>query len=392
MEPGLNPYTPGSGRRPPALTGRDQVTEAFDLVVARSKLGQTDRGIILTGLRGVGKTALLNHLRNDIAAPKDWVTMTLEGQSNTTGSAAVRRQLGRELLTAVRRFSHRRRAEAVLERLQQVIGSFTISIGPVEVRRDAPLPDRASSGHLEIDLPELIEDVTEILREQHTALAIFIDELQDLDKELLSALLTVQHMANQRELPFFLIGAGLPNLPAVLSSARSYAERLFNYVTIGPLTAPAAAAALSEPATRYGATYAPDALTYLVDASGGYPYFLQTFGQTIWNLAPDKTFTPRDAHAAVDDGWTQLDMGFFPSRWERATPAERQYLKAMATTPGTTTPTSAIATTLQTTTQALSVPRQRLINKGLIYAPEHGYVAFTVPGMANYLQRQEHNA
>lgn len=193
---------------------------------------------MFTGLRGVGKTSLLNYLRIQIADRHEWVTIALEGQTSPTGVAAVRRQLGRELLVAVRRFSHRRKIEHVLDRLQQVIGSFTVSVGPVEISRDAPdprtLPGRAGSGYLEIDLPELVEDVTEVLRDQRTALAIFIDELQDLDPDLMSALITVQHMANQRELPFFLIGAGLPNLPAVLSTARSYAERRFDYTPSAP--------------------------------------------------------------------------------------------------------------------------------------------------------------
>lgn len=391
MEQGLNPYTPGSGRRPPSLAGRDRQIEAFDLIVARSKLGRTDRGTVFTGLRGVGKTSLLNYLRIQIADRHEWVTIALEGQSSPTGAAAVRRQLGRELLVAVRRFSHRRKIGFVLDRLQQVIGSFTVSVGPVEISRDAPstLPDRAGSGHLEIDLPELVEDVTEVLRDQRTALAIFIDEFQDLDNELMSALITVQHMANQRELPFFLIGAGLPNLPAVLSTARSYAERLFDYTTIGPLPAADAARALAEPAEKFGARYESDALTHLVDASGGYPYFLQTFGQAIWNLAPDSQFTRRDAEAAVAEGWQQLDMGFFPSRWKRATAAERQYLHAMATLGGSTPSTGDIAGALHSTQKALSVPRGRLIEKGLIYAPEHGHVAFTVPGMSEFLQRQD---
>ena len=396
MEQGLNPYTPGSGRRPPALTGRDRQIAAFDLIVARSKLGRTDRGIVFTGLRGVGKTSLLNYLRVQIADRHEWVTIALEGQTSPTGAAAVRRQLGRELLVAVRRFSHRRKIEHVLDRLQQVIGSFTVSVGPVEISREAPeirtLPGRAGSGYLEIDLSELVEDVTEVLRDQRSALAIFVDELQDLDPDLMSALITVQHMANQRELPFFLIGAGLPNLPAILSTARSYAERLFDYTTIGPLPAVDAARALTEPAERFGAGYEPDALTHLVDASGGYPYFLQTFGQAIWNLAPDNQFTRRDAEAAVAEGWQRLDMGFFPSRWKRATAAEREYLHTMATLGGSTPSTGDIAHSLHSTQKALSVPRGRLIDKGLIYSPEHGHVAFTVPGMSEFLQRQDPSA
>lgn len=351
---------------------------------------------MLYGLRGAGKTALLNYLRNAIAEPADWVTISLEAQTTAAGATAVRRQLGRELLTAIRRFSHRRRVTHVLDNLQQVIGSFTVSVGPVAVSREAlpANPDRAGTGTLEIDLPELVEDVCTVLRRENSALAIFIDELQDLDVELMTALLTVQHMANQRELPFFLIGAGLPNLPSALSSARSYAERLFTYTTVGPLNRDDAAQALTEPAERFGGQYLPEALSLLVDVSDGYPYFLQTFGQAIWNLAPEREFTQADAAAAIIEGWEQLDAGFFPSRWERATPSERAYLHAMAelaTGPDSAPTTADIVAALGSTQKATSVVRSQLIDKGLIYSPEHGHVAFTVPGMADFLHRQDPN-
>ncbi len=398
----LNPYTPGSGRRPPALTGRQPIIDGFDLVVARSKQGHTDRGLMLSGLRGVGKTALLNYLRMVVAEPADWVTISLEASATRSGAASVRHQLGRELLSAVRRFSRRRRAAHVLADLQEVIGSFTVSVGPVSLSRDAPATnsDRAGTGTLEIDLPELIEDVCTLLQAERSALAIFIDEMQDLDSELLSALVSVQHMANQRELPFFLIGAGLPNLPAVLASARSYAERLFTYATIGPLSPADAAEALREPVQRLGADYTTEALSQVVDVSQGYPYFLQTFGACIWNLAPATPFTLTDAQLAITEGWQQMDAGFFPSRWERATPTERAYLHAMATlttpahpaAPGAGTAhvaTGDIAAALGASQKATSVARGQLIDKGLIYSPEYGHVAFTVPGMAQYLTRQD---
>ena len=206
----------------------------------------------------------------------------------------------------------------------------------------------------------------------------------------MTALLTVQHMANQRELPFFLIGAGLPNLPGALSGARSYAERLFTYTTIGPLNRDDAAVALTEPAERFGARYSTDALSLLVDISDGYPYFLQTFGQAIWNLAPDREFTMADAEAAIVEGQDELDAGFFPSRWERATPAERAYLHAMTgLAAGPDTATADIVAALGSTQKATSVVRSQLIDKGLIYSPEHGRVAFTVPGMADFLHRQD---
>jgi hypothetical protein len=216
---------------------------------------------------------------------------------------------------------------------------------------------------------------------------VFIDEMQDLDPETMGALLAAQHTANQREWPFFVIAAGLPDLPRVLTETRSYAERLFNYRRIGTLAATDAAQALREPAERLGAEYATDALTTLLEAAGGYPYFLQEYGQAAWNLAADRLIDRSDAIAAVQYGTEQLDAGFFRSRWQRATRSERRMLLAMAADGEGPCSTALVAERMGLQTSSVGPYRAALISKGLVYSPEHGQIAFTVPGMAGYVER-----
>ena len=387
MDPALNPYSPGSGRRPPALVGRQNQLVAFDTVIARTGNRLLNRGIVLSGLRGVGKTVLLNELRAN-ADRHGWFTVAVEANASETGGEILRAKLGRELLTAARRYN-KPGVRAKVKSAFGTIGSFTASIGVAGVSIGIePQSGRADTGQLELDLEEMVEDVATALAADGKGFAIFIDEMQDVDSELLGALLTVQHVAGQREWPFYLIGAGLPNLPAILASARSYAERLFDHHLIGPLDTAAAAAALTEPVEKMGATFADDAVGALVGATNGYPYFLQEFGDAIWNLADEKRFTLADAQAAIERGTDQLDRGFYPSRWGRTTPAERRYLTAMADDGDEGSNTGEIARRLGLRQTSLGPTRAQLIAKGLIYAPDRGQVAYTVPGMADFIHRQ----
>lgn len=387
MESELNPYAPGSGLRPPAMTGRAAEINAFDLLVARSKRHLHGRGMVLTGLRGVGKTVLLNSLRAH-AERMGWFTIGIEGMTGKTGPAVVREKLARELLMASRKLVRRSTATRVKEAVQ-TISSFSATIGVTGAGFGFETAQgRADSGAIEIDLEEMVEDLALALKDERSAFGLFLDEMQDIDDELLAALIAVQHQAGQREWPFYIIGAGLPNLPAVLSEARSYAERLFDYRRIGPLAEAAARQALEEPALKYGARFAPDAMDQLASAAGGYPYFIQEYGKAIWDLAPTTPFTRTDAELAIETGRSQLDSGFFPARWERATRSERSYLRAMAEDGGKASSTKSVADRLKSTHQSMGPARAGLIAKGLIYAPEHGLVAFTVPGMAEFIVRQ----
>lgn len=387
----MNPYTPGSGLAPPALVGRDDELNAFEqlCIRARQETPTVGRPLILSGYRGVGKTVLLNRLRT-MADQNGWLTIGLEAQTTTTGRAGIRTQLGRELTAAIRRFSIKNRIGNAADQLFALVGDFSISIANIEVARSQPDTTirRAASGSLDIDVQELVDDISDEVTERHRGFAIFIDEMQDLDDELLAALITAQHRSQQRTAPFYLIGAGLPSLPSALTASRSYAERLFNYRRIGPLNHDKAAQALVDPAQRMGASYEPDALELLINASNGYPYFLQEYGAAIWDLAETTTLTTDDAKAAIEIGRAQLDAGFYPGRWDRATPAERRYMEAMANSGELEPTTRMIADLLATTPSSLSALREELIKKGLVYSPERGRVAFTVPGMTEFIQRQ----
>lgn len=384
----LNPYSPGSGLAPPHLVGRQDEIDAFDLLVARTRGGRHSRSLVLHGLRGVGKTVLLNQFR-DQADRADWLIVDLEGQASDSGQEAIRRKLARELTLAARRLYRGKTMTDKVRQALSTIRSFGISFGGASLEVGIePSEGRADSGRIEVDFEELLEDLVPALKERNSAFGLFIDEMQDLEPELLTALLSAQHRAGQRGWPFYLIGAGLPNLPSALSAARSYAERLFAYREIGALDDVAATDALVVPAKHHGAEYDAAASRLIVESSGGYPYYLQTYGQAAWELALDRRITLEDAVAAIQRGNDELDMGFFPARWDRATPAERNYLAAMADDSGEASATPEIARRLGARPQSLSPVRQSLIEKGIIYAPDRGLVAFTVPNMDNFVRRQ----
>jgi len=381
MDPALNPYTPGSGRRPPSLQGRGREIDAFDLLAARAKARHYDRGMILSGLRGVGKTALLNHLRNH-AEHHGWYTVKIEAQNSPTGSRLNHKQLALGLRNGLRKFSRVHALKQTGEQVMSLIEGSSLSMAGVSVTA----PDARAEDAL-FDIEEIVEAVCELVAPKGVALAVFVDEMQDLDDDLTAGLIVAQHRANQEGWPFYVIGAGLPNLPAVLADSRSYAERLFLYSSIGALDPDAARGALVDPAATVGGQFLPDALDMLVTATEGYPYFLQEFGAAVWEVAAAPPFAVDDATAAIDLGTAHLDQGFFPSRWDRATPAERRYLRAIADTEQPA-PKTADLSIRQSTAGPL---RAALIRKGIVYSPEHGRITFTVPGMAAFIARQPDN-
>lgn len=388
MDAELNPFKPGSGLRPPALEGRTREREAFDLLVARSKKRNYDRGMVLTGLRGVGKTTLLNTL-SEHADRQGWLTIGIEARPNDAGIAAVRTRLGQELSVGLRRYSRKHQLKkAFVEPMIALAHAFSVGVTAGPVKAEMKLDRPSKTGDIDLDVEEIVEGICERMKSRASAFGLFIDEMQDLDNDLLGALLAVQHRANQREWPFFLIGAGLPNLPSVLADNRSYAERQFVYSTIGPLVPQDAADALRVPVERHGGRFTADALDILVTASGGYPYFLQEFGKAVWSVAGSSVFGAADALLAVDAGRRALDEGFFPSRWNRATERERRYLRAIAATGDEQPRSGVVAAAMGSTTTGISDVRDSAIKKGLVWAPEHGRIAFTVPGMADFIRRQ----
>lgn len=247
---------------------------------------------------------------------------------------------------------------------------------------------RADTGSLELDLSELAFDLAVSAADLGTGVVVLIDEMQDLSREELGAICTAVHETGQRSAPFYVVGAGLPSLPADLAEARSYAERRFAYRPIGPLDAESASRAVGRPAEDQGSTWAREAIDIVVGASAGYPYFLQEFAKSTWDFAPGPGIGPDDARLGVQVGRERLDAGFFRSRWNRATPGERDYLRAMATDGDGPAASGDVARRLGKAAQQVGPTRAKLIHKGLVYAPEHGLIAYTVPGMAAFIVRQ----
>jgi hypothetical protein len=282
------------------------------------------------------------------------------------------------------------------ERLRSALStfkSFSLSTDPsgalslgIEVD---PQRGRADTGSLELDQSELAFDLGGSAADIGVGVVVLIDEMQDLAQEELAAICTAVHETGQRSIPFYAVGAGLPSLPGILAEARSYAERLFAFRSIGPLDEQAAAIAVSRPAESQGTRWSREAATVVVEMSGGYPYFLQEFAKATWDYAAGPSIEVEDAHIGVQAGREKLDAGFFRSRWNRATPAERDYLRAMAEDGEGPSASGEIARRLgKTTVQQVGPTRANLIHKGLLYAPEHGLIAYTVPGMASFIARQ----
>ncbi|SDP55704.1 AAA ATPase domain-containing protein [Pedococcus dokdonensis] len=402
MDPIRNPYAPGAGQRPPELAGRDEQLHAFDVVLERIARGRPERSVVLTGLRGVGKTVLLNALRS-AAVRAHWGTGKLEARPEQR----LRRPLSAALHVAVRELGHPAGDE--VDHVLGVIKAFAqrdTEPGAKLRERwnpgiDAPaVVGRADSGDIEIDLVELLTDVGGLAADVGRGVAVFIDEMQDLAPEDVSAICAACHEISQSGLPVIVVGAGLPHLPAVLSASKSYSERLFRYQRIDRLDRAAADLALVAPAGDEDAAFEPEALEALYAATAGYPYFVQAYGKVAWDVAPRSPITAQDVAVSAPEAEAELAVGFFGSRFERATPAEREYLRAMADAASSlaeageevdeteSVPTSAVAQVLDRKPQSLSPARDALLKKGLIYSGERGRIAFTVPHFGRYLRTQ----
>ena len=397
MDPVRNPYAPGAGQRPPELAGRDEQLDAFDIVLERVARGRPERSIVLTGLRGVGKTVLLNALRS-AAVRAGWGTGKLEARPDQS----LRRPLASAVHQAVRELGP---AGGAGDHALGVVKAFAQreTAGGGTARGAAKLRDRwnpgitvpavtgrADSGDIEIDLVELLSDLGGMASDTGRGIAIFIDEMQDLMPDDVSALCAACHELSQSRLPVIVVGAGLPHLPAVLSASKSYSERLFRYSRIDRLDRDAADAALTLPAEDEGAAFTPEALDAMYDATGGYPYFIQAYGKAVWDRATASPMTAADVAVAAPEA--ELAVGFFGSRFERATPGEREYLRAMADVAAAlgeepdAVPTADVAAHLGRKPQSLSPARDALLKKGLIYSGERGRIAFTVPHFGRYLR------
>jgi hypothetical protein len=385
----LNPYSPGAGSPPPALTGREAQEEQFRVLLARLAAGRSEQSVIVSGLRGVGKTVLLVDF-NRIATDEGWIAPDpLEIRPETEFRAAMAR-LTRD---ALRGMNRKLRAIDKLREAVAVFKAFTVKL-PEEYRGvefgvdiDAALGS-ADSGDLEYDLGALFQELGQVARANDTGVVFLIDEMQFLKKRDMEALCAAMHRVGQRLLPIGLAAAGLPQLPGLLVEAKSYAERLFAYPRLGKLPNDAARAALSEPAEQMGATYDERALEHILAYTDGYPYFLQQYGKIVWDLAETSPITAADARAAEPLVQEKLDEEFFRVRFEKATPAERTYMAAMASLGDGPQGSGAIAERMNRRVTSVSLTRGSLIKKGLIYAPETGLADFTVPHFADFMRRR----
>src|SRR3954452_11222117 len=390
MDPVRNPYAPDAGQRPRELAGRDGELSAFDVVVERISHRRPERSLVLTGLRGGGKTVLLNQLRS-AAISRGWGTGKIEARPEQS----LRRPLSAALHMAMRELRHpdQESMDAVLGVLKAFALRGSESGAKVRDRWqpgiDVPVAmGRADSGDMEIDLVELLSDAAGLAADVGKGVAVFIDEMQDVQPDDVSAICAACHELSQQGAPLIVVGAGLPHLPAVLSASKSYSERLFRYLRIDRLDRTAADRALLAPAEREDVTFDPAALEALYAAADGYPYFVQAYGKVTWDVAAASPITADDVAMAAPVAEAELAVGFFGSRYDRATPAERDYMHAMAELGGqaaAAVSTSEVAVSLGRKPASLSPARDSLIKKGLVYSAERGQIAFTVPHFGRYL-------
>jgi hypothetical protein len=387
MDPVANPYAPGAGTPPPELAGRDDLRETVRIATERCRAGRQAKSLMLIGLRGVGKTVLLDRMRDDAEAA-GLHTLRIEAPEGRSLPAILAPQLRQGLLRLSRVEQARDLGRRALRALAGFARALKIKYEDIEVGIDyEPEPGLADNGDLEHDLQALLEAAGEAARSAGTALILFIDELQYVEEEQMAALIAAMHRVAQRQLPVTMVGAGLPQLPGRMGRAKSYAERLFDFPVIGPLDAGAAREAIAVPAADQDVVVEPAALEKIVDETKGYPYFLQEWGKHAWDIAPRSPITVHDVEQASSAAIAALDESFFRVRFDRLTPAEKLYLRAMADLGAGPHRSGDIAAVLARKVTSLGPTRNQLIYKGMIWSPNHGDTAFTVPMFDQFMKR-----
>ena len=387
MDPIRNPFVPGAGTPPPALAGREDILRKAEITLARIRQGRPSKSFFLIGLRGVGKTVLLNRVQ-EIAETNDYKAVLVEAPENKLLAALLIPHL-RQILFALDRFENvNEHVKRGLRVLKAFSGAVKVSLGDFEIGLGID-PERGSadSGDLETDLPELFLAVARAAAARHTAIAIIIDEVQYLQENELSALIMAIHKVTQKQLPLVLVGAGLPQLVGLAGKSKSYAERLFDFPVIGALTESDARNALEEPARREGVTFESKAIEKIINVTQGYPYFLQEWGYHAWNIAEASPITIETVLAANRSAIDSLDESFFRVRFDRLTPREKVYLRAMAELGAGPHRSGDIAETLGAGVRTVAPLRNGLIKKGMIYSPAHGDTMFTVPLFDEFMKR-----
>ncbi|MDP3139289.1 MAG: ATP-binding protein [Burkholderiaceae bacterium] len=387
MDPVRNPFAPGAGTPPPELAGRDELRATLRVALERARIGRPAKSAMLVGLRGVGKTVLLDRVRMDAEAGGIH-TVRVEAPEGRSLPALLAPQLRQALL----RLSQVEAAKALAIRGLRALTGFAkklkMSYGDIEVGYDyEEEPGLADNGDLEHDLQALFEQVGMAARAAGTALAVFIDELQYVPEPQLAALITAMHRTEQRQLPVVLVGAGLPQLRGRMGNAKSYAERLFDFPEIGPLPPAAARLAIQKPVQDEGVEIEPEALEEILRVTKGYAYFLQAWGSHTWLAAQATPITFADVRIASVSAVAALDEGFFRVRFDRCTPREKMYLRAMAELGEGPHRSGDIAAILAAKSTSLAPVRSSLIAKGMVWSPNHGDTAFTVPMFDQFMKR-----
>lgn len=390
MDPRKNPYAPGAGTKPPALVGRDGQLESFDILLERLENGYAEQSMIITGLRGVGKTVLLDAFR-EMAERRDWATVEWEIERRSAFAPKVAAHARKALLQIAPKSRWKERAQ----RAAATLKSFTLTFNPdgaltAGLDVDA-LAGAADSGSLPEDLTDLFVALGEAARDHGVGVILLLDEIQFLQQPELEGLIVALHKCARRSLPITLVGAGLPQMPRLAGEARSYSERLFRFVQIGELDPGTFARdALVLPADALGVAFSPDAVGHIVTYTQGYPCFLQEYGRIVWDESSDSPISEEDARSVQPIVEERLDESFFRVRAERTTELELRYLYAMAELGPEPHRATVVARRIGRTAEQAGPIRSRLIDKGLLYTPGHGLAAFTVPQFDRYMLRRHH--
>jgi AAA ATPase domain len=388
MDEVRNPFAPGAGTQPPELAGRQQILDQARLMLARAEQGRNARSFMLIGLRGVGKTVLLNRIAQ-MADEMRFKTILVEAHEDKKLADMLLQPLRQLLLQLDALGSVNDKVKRSLRILKSFAKSVKVKVGEFEIGLGIDAEKGVGdSGDLENDLPELFTAIGEAAKARKTVVLLLIDELQYLSELELSALIMAVHKINQKALPLVLIGAGLPQLVGKMGRSKSYAERLFDFPAIGPLAPTDALSAIIEPVTKEGETIAKTAAEAIVKETQGYPYFLQVWGYQAWNTAPKSPIRMKDIEAAKPGVLRSLDESFFRVRFDRLTPAEKHYMRAMAELGSGPHRSGDVADILEAKVQSVAPTRNSLIRKGMIYSPAHGDTAFTVPLFDEFLKRQ----
>jgi hypothetical protein len=387
MDPIKNPFSPGAGSPPPELVGREDILTQSSILLQRILIKRSEKSLLLTGLRGVGKTVLLNEVEQ-LAEKTGYKTILIEAHENKSLATLLVPSLKRLLFALDRLSGVGNKVRRGLSVLKSFINTIKIKVGDVEFGLDIDAElGSADSGDIEVDLPNLFVAIGEAAEERNAAVAILIDEIQYFNINEISALIMAMHKMQQKRIPLVLIGAGLPILPALAGDSKSYAERLFQFPNIGALSKSDAIKALQDPVNESGAKFTAEALDEIFKLTKGYPYFLQEWGYQSWNHAKKSPITINDVKEATSGVIRRLDENFFRVRFDRLTPSEQHYLRGMAELGGGDQRTSDIADILGKNISSLGPVRDKLIKKGMIYSPNHGVMAFTVPLFDEFMKR-----